>query len=97
MLLHLRDDTELCAADEFYDVTNLRSVGHLLFYLVDSIEEARLTAEHQTIGVSNVLEGLVVYPMLTPYSHIHTAILTIISNDDIGRHVFREGSTCLYH
>jgi len=78
-------------------MTNLRAVGHLLLNLMDSIEERGLTMEHQTIGIGNVLEHLLIGAVILTHGGIHTAILHMIGAYDARGHILREGGACLNH
>ena len=88
--LQLRDDTQLGVAQELDDMTDLGTVGHLLLNLHDSIEERGLTVEHQTIGVGDMLDDLVVGAIELTHSGVHAAILHTLGADDAWGHVLRE-------
>ena len=45
---------------ELDDVLDLRTVGHLVFDLLDHIEDARLSVEQQTVGIGDMLLHLLV-------------------------------------
>ena len=53
--------------------------------------------EHQTIGVSNMLQHLLVGTVDTAHGIVHTTILAALGADDKGRHILGEGSTGLNH
>ena len=56
----LADNAQLCFAEELDDFLNLRAVGYLFLDLQDRIKETRLSVEYQTVGIRNVLDGLLV-------------------------------------
>jgi len=78
-------------------VPNFGSVGYLLLYLVGGIKDAGLAVEHQTVGIGNVLQRLLIDTMLAAYGEVDSAVLSLVGNNDIGWNIFREGSASLYH
>ena len=78
------------------DVLDLRTIGHLIANLFDDIENARLSVEEQTIGVGYVVLYLLVDLGIVHHRRVRTTILhRITTGNDVGRHVVREGRTCL--
>jgi len=53
--------------------------------------------EHQTIGIGNMFDRLVVNTVHLSYLYIDTAIFTTVGTDDIGWNIIREGGASLYH
>ena len=71
----LTHDTAFGILQEMYDVTDFRTIGHLILYLVDNIEDARLTMKEQTIGISDVLLHFRVDAGIAHHHRIRTSIL----------------------
>ena len=95
--LHFGDDANLCRPQELDDVADERTVGHLLLDLVDGIEQAGLSMEHEAVGVGNVLQQLVIDTVLVCHLHVDTTEFSVLGTDDIGWHILGEGGACLYH
>ena len=89
-------DAALGVFQEADDVLDLRTIGHLVTNLFDDIEDARLSVEEQTIGVGDVALNLLVDLGIVHHRRVGTAILhRVTACNDVGRHVVREGRTCL--
>ena len=94
----LAHDAALGVLKELDDLLDLRSVGHLVFDLVDDVEDARLSMEQQPIGVGDVLLHLLVDAGLAHHRGIGTAIFErLTASDDKWGDVERERGACLYH
>ena len=78
-------------------MTYLWAVGHLLLYLIDSIENAGVSVEQQTVCIGDVPLNLFVNTIEIEHRRVNAAILHFFRADDARRHVLRERCAGLYH
>lgn len=96
--LYFSDDTLLGGPDEGNDVPNFVAGRHLILYLVAGIHDVTLSVEHETVGVGDVAQHFVGDAVDAAHGGVDAAIADgCASGDDVGRHVFREGCSGLYH
>ena len=72
--LELGNNAKLCFTNELHDILNLRTIRHLVNNLVDSIEYACLSVEHQKIGICDVRNHLFVYAVVAKYGTVYTTV-----------------------
>ena len=97
-LLYLRNYPSFGVFDEFDEVLDFGAVGNLFFYLVDSIEDARLSMEHKSVGIGDVFLHFITDALDSEHSGVDTTIFhRTAMGDDIGRHIFGEGGASLDH
>ena len=95
----LTHDTAFSILQEMYDVTDFRTIGHLILYLVDNIEDARLTMKEQTIGISDVLLHFRVDAGIAPSSQNSGPPYSngLATSHYKRREIVRERRSCLNH
>ena len=94
----LRYDAYLCGVQEFDDIANLLSVGHLVTNLQSCIEDAYLAIEDEAVGVGDVFADV-----LVDFPGFHHRVVGpfiidwVTACDDVGRYILGEACTSLQH